>query len=571
MAIARRRFRVFSQAITTALWPLLLFAACGTEPVGLSDPKTGGPRSRSTPPPAPSLGPAVSLTIRSSDDLQLMPARVLFYPADPKQKLDFHSDGSKMSDVGAGVFGVPEGVMLPYGKGLVPVPPGSYKLRIIQGMEYESVWVDITVGNRRVVPVDVVLQHSVRLPEPGWLGSDQHIHSQVSSDSKIPTAQRVVSEVCSGISVLVPTEHVFHYDLAPEIRDLGLSKYAVSIPGSEYGFDLGHIGVFPVQYDPSGPLLGAPEWERWPWGGVDAVTYFPLIHQLPGQPLVVINHPRLPPDLGYFHNLRWQPGQPLPAEGLFDGLEVLNGYENTPQSILPVLRDWFYLLNRGQRVTGVGNSDTHRADWLRAGYPRTFLRLPTDEPSRVLPSDVRAAMVEMQAIATNGPLTHLRVDGHGMGETVRVKDGKVQVDLWADAAGWIDISRVLVYLNGAVAAEVPITYRAHPSLQTTIEVPIKAEGWILAVVVGNEPLPTDIIGAVNAGKARPIGFTNPVWLDLDGDGRVTPPGTIPPMPMLFGRTAQLAAQEAQAAPRILETPLHAPLDCEPEQWPQWLR
>lgn len=551
--------------------PLLALLGCGTDPVGGSDPSGGGPRPHSTPPTAPPLGPAVHLTIRSSDDLLPMPARVLFYPSDPKQKLDFRSDGSMMSNLAAGVYGVPEGVMLPYGKGLVPVPPGSYRLRVIQGMEYESVWVDVRVDKRQVVPVDVVLDHSVQLPEPGWLGSDQHIHSKISSDSRIPTIHRVVSEVCSGISVLVPTEHVFHYDLEPEIKELGLTKYAVSIPGSEYGFDLGHIGVFPVTYDPRGSLLGAPEWQRWPWGGIDAPTYFPLIHQLPGQPLVVINHPRLGPDLGYFHNLRWLPGQPLAAEGLFDGLEVINGYENTPFTITPVLRDWFYLLNRGRRVTGVGNSDTHRADWLRAGYPRTFLRLPTDQPDRVLPSDVRTAMLQMQAIATNGPLVHLKVDGHGMGETVAVVNGQVKVDLWADAAGWIDISRVIVYRNGEPVAEVPITYRAHPSLQTSIQVAVPSEGWIVAVVVGNEPLATDIIGAVNAGLALPIGFTNPVWLDLDGDGQARPPGNVPPMPEPFGHAVVNAVLADQELPRILETPLHAPLDCEPSEWPLWLR
>ena len=116
-----------------------------------------------------------------------------------------------------------------------------------------------------------------------------------------------------------------------------------------------------------------------------------------------------------------------------------------------------------------------------------------------------------------------------------------------------------------------ITYRAHPSLQTSIQVAVPADGWLVAVVVGNEPLATDIIGAVNAGQARPIGFTNPVWLDTDGDGQARPRGNVPPMPAPFGRAALAAVLAAQAAPRILETPLHAPLDCEPSEWPLWLR
>jgi hypothetical protein len=500
-----------------------------------------------------------------------MPVRVLVYPQDPRVKLDFHSDGNRMSSLSPGVYGVPEGVMLPYGSGLLPLSPGAYWMRFLQGMEYESVVMDVRVPRGQVVPVDVVLQHTVRFPEPGWVGSDQHIHSRISADSKVPTNHRVISEVCSGVAVLVPTEHVLHNDFSPEIEDLGLTKYAVSIPGSEYGFDLGHIGVFPVQFDPRAPLYGAPDWERWPWGGVDAVTFFPIIHQMPGQPLVIVNHPRLPPDLGYFYNLRWQPGQPLPSEGMFDGLEVLNGYENTPSRITTVLRDWFYLLNRSQRVTGVGNSDTHRIDWLRAGYPRTFLRLPTEEPDRILPEDVRTAMLSMLAVATNGPLLHLQVDGHSMGEVVPVAGGKVTVDVWADAPGWVDLSRVLLYQNGVQVAELPIRSRNHPALQTSVVLKVPAEGWIVAVAVGNEPLPSDIIGAVGDGKVQPFAFTNPVWLDLDGDQKIKPSSDAPPMPAPFGPAAMAAALAEEAAPRILEAPLHAPLDCEPSEWPRWLR
>ena len=554
------------------LLPLVAALSCGEEPVGQTNPD-GGITSTPTPLPGrtPPQGPALRLTVRSSDDLMPMPARVLFYPVDTKVKLDFHGSGDRMSEVSPGVFGVPEGVMLPYGKGLVPVPPGNYKLRFIQGMEYESVWVDVSVKKSQLVPVEVVLVHSVHLPEAGWLGSDQHIHTRISADSRLPVAHRVISEVCSGVSVMVPTEHVLHNDMQPEVIALGLNKLAVSIPGSEYGFDLGHIGVFPVKYDPTGALLGAPAWENWPWGSVDAPTYFPLIHQLPGNPIVVVNHPRLGSDLGYFNNLNWQPGQPLNSEGMFDGIEVISGYGNTPATVTPVLRDWFYLLNRGRRVTGVGNSDTHRADWLRGGYPRTYLRLPTEEPERVLPDDVKDAMLAMRAIATNGPLVHLRVDGHGMGDTVSVVGGKIKVDLWADAPGWIDMSRVIVYRNGVPVAEVPITYRAHPALQTSIMVDVPSDGWILAMVVGTETLPTDVIGAVNEGLARPIGFTNPVWLDADRDGIVTPSGEVPPMPEPFGKAMLAAVLAGQAEPRILETPLHAPLDCDPADWPLWLR
>src|SRR5262249_34663994 len=154
---------------------------------------------------------------------------------------------------------------------------------------------------------------------------------------------------------------------------------------------------------PRGKLFGAPDWEIWPWHHISPEHYFPEIHALPGQPLIVINHPRMPPDLGYFHNLRWTPGEPLPGIDLFDGLEVLNGYENSPRETTRLLRDWFYLLNQGKRLVGLGNSDTHRINWLRAGYPRSWLRLATADPARLLPTDLREGLLGMRAIASNGP------------------------------------------------------------------------------------------------------------------------------------------------------------------------
>lgn len=506
-------------------------------------------------------GPGLNLTVRSSDDLQPMPARVMISAVGGTRPVQPHNDGGTGRDISADVLGLTDGVMLVRGQGYMPLGVGTYDLTFMQGPEYEWQKQRVVIGKDAVVPVDVTLEHSVRAD--GWLAADMHIHTKVSFDSKILVRHRVISEVTAGISVLVPTEHSLHYDFEPVIRQLGYDQRAVSVPGSEYGFQAGHIGVYPVSYDPRGELLGAPLWQRWPWGDISPEVYFPLIHAFPESPVIVVNHPRLLPDLGYFTNIGWPKyvGQSLSTAGLFDAMEVMNGYDNAPSETTPLLRDWFFFLGEGRRITGLANSDTHRVDWLRAGYPRTWLKLPTDVPVRVIPEDIRDAVKGMRAVGSNGPFLRMTVDGRDIGETVVVKGGKVKVRVEADGPTWMDLARVQIYRSGQLVREVPVTERRHPALTYEMDLDVKADGWVVAMVVGDQGLPVEVIGAVKGGQAKPLAFTNPVWLDADGDGQVKPAALKDPAePQPFGPVPPPSDLRGHQAP------LHVPLDCDPDRF-----
>lgn len=524
---------------------------------------------------APQMQSALKLRVRSSDDLERMPARVIITAVPPTPPPPFPRDGAMARAFGPDALSIPDGVLLLTGEAELPLAAGTYELVFLQGPEYEQVTQQVTIADNAVTPLEVVLSHSVRTP--GWLAADMHIHTGRSFDSKLLPAHRVVAEVAAGVEVLVPTDHIYHHDLQPYIKALGYDARAVSVPGSEYGFKHGHLGVYPVEFDPTGALWGAPAWEVWEnWQNLTAELVFPMIHALPGQPMVVINHPRLLPDLGYFTNIGWPhtPDEPLASASLFDGLEILNGYESAPGEVTPLLRDWFYLLSQGFRITGLGNSDSHKIDWLTSGYPRTWLRLPTDDPARILPSDLREAILGMRAISSTGPWVNLRIDGREIGDTITPKPGSgtVAVEVEADAPSWIDLSHVLIYQNGVLVKDfaVPSLGRGHPALRVQHTLPISEDGWVVAMAVGDQPLPTRVIGAVRQGKTRPFATTNPIFIDNNGDGQVKPPplpAGMPPLP--FGAVSTLRQttlfDAAAAAP-----PLHAPLDCEPDAYREWL-
>lgn len=530
------------------------------------------PEDGGTVEPTPIKGPALKLRVRSSDDLQPLPARMIIYAVAPTKTPAFQSDGAVARLVTATVLGSTEGVYLITGEAVLPIPAGTYDLLFVQGPEYEQVRLRVTIEEGGVTPVDVILEHSVRTD--GWLAADMHIHTARSFDSRVAPAHRVISEVASGIELIVPTDHTFHNDLQKYVDSIGYEDRAISIPGSEYGFLSGHLGVYPVEFDPKSRLWGAPEWEDYSnWRNLPDKVVFPMIHGLPGQPVVVVNHPRLLPDLGYFTNIGWSgaDGRNLDTADMFDGVEILNGYDNAPGETTDLLRDWFAILNDGHRVTGLGNSDTHRMDWLRAGYPRSWLRLSTDEVKRVLPGDLREAIRSMRAVASNGPFVQMNVEGQEIGTTVKVPAAtrRVRIRVVADAAGWIDLTRLLIYRNGTQVKEIPITRRQHPALVEEFDLDVPYDGWVVAMALGDLPLPVDVIGQVKGGAARPLAVTNPIWLDYDSDGVVKPPKLPPPRPRPFGLVAQDVFNIEGRTPQRA-TDLHAPLDCEPDQYLDWL-
>jgi hypothetical protein len=127
-----------------------------------------------------------------------------------------------------------------------------------------------------------------------------------------------------------------------------------------------------------------------------------------------------------------QPGAAPPAEAMC-------------RSFRGALDDWFALLDRGVRRTGLGSSDTHGLTAYEAGSPRTIVFADARSPS----STVVAAVREGRVLATNGPIVRASIEGASPGDTVTVAAGaEVRLAVRVEKAPWYDIDRVEVYENG---------------------------------------------------------------------------------------------------------------------------
>jgi hypothetical protein len=494
-------------------------------------------------------------TVDDADTQSPVPSRVIFRPPPGSGFADsetvgiapdpLRSPGSFTGAVvGPGVLGSTEGVMLVDGIGAVPVPPGTYQLFITRGPEYEAVVTSVTVIDGDVKPVHAVLQRTV--DTTGWLAADMHIHLARSYDSKLQPERRVISMVSNGVEVLVATDHNVNTDLGPAAASLGYGPDRVgTLVGNEFNFKEGHAGAYPVPYDAMKPAGGAPPYQppvngicQDPIIGVNCLTAadaFPMMRgQVPNTTVVTVNHPFWAAgDLGYFTNIQWGAGTslPLPAAlgtaGLFDAIEVLNGYQTRDAVFNNLVADWFYLLGQGYRVTALGNSDTHKIAWVRAGWPRTWLRLPNDLPGDTTGELLADAIRNQRAIASTGPFVTLTVDQAQIGDLmIPTTPGQVTVGVTVDAPDWIHVDTLRLYVNGQLTDTLTIGRGQRPLFKGTFVKTVSADSWVVAFASGEDPLPPDVVGEyahANGFEMKPWALTNPVFIDADGDGQWHPP------------------------------------------------
>lgn len=395
------------------------------------------------------------------------------------------------------------------GEGALDVPLGRYEVMITRGPEWTLVKEAVTVA-AEPVHLAATLAHVV--DTAGWLSGDFHVHSEPSWDSSVPLPARVREFAAEGVELLVATDHNLVTDFAPVIAELGAGELLASIPGSELTTHAwGHFGAFPLPESArSWPVMRGTMIQEG-----NAETLIQSTRKGAPGVLVTANHPRLG-GLGYFNlgGFDRTRGR-LTHEGAtqdFDAIEVLNGYENQREADVDgIVADWLSLFEAGRRVTGVGNSDTHHLANNLAGYPRNYLALADDRPAAVRADAVTGAVRAGKVLFTTGPFVRLTVEGAGLGETAEVGP-KAKGHLVVDAAPWLEVTRVMLYVGPHVAQRWSVP---ESTAVRRFEVDFEVDGtkptYVLARVQGERALPP-LAGEAGHHDVRPLAITNPVFL-----------------------------------------------------------
>jgi hypothetical protein len=427
------------------------------------------------------------------------------------------------------------------GIGEVELAKGHYRVVITRGIEYELARSEFQVEENQGAVVRAVVKKKVSMK--GWRAADLHLHAAPSYDSEVSIEDRVVSLIAEGIRLGVATDHNTVTDYAKTITRLGVSDLLTAAPGVEVTTERpnwGHFNVWPLEAGRAPP----------PSAGIDPRKLFAEIRNENPSALIQVNHPWMKElQIGYFDIAEFDAATgKWSREGFsldFDAIEVINGFElNNRGRIEHNLENWFKILNLERRYPATAGSDSHRLRHI-VGYPRTYLRIPEDTAPTSLMSEAAAAVRAGRSQVTTGPLIELKVSGGEPGDLVRAVDATVDIEVSVFAASWVGVDSLEVVSNGqtvmmnAVSSPREKAQRAH----LYFRLPVTRDCWFVAVARGSDKL-DEVLPYIGA---TPIAFTNPVYVDADGDGwfGAPPTGT-------EGRHD--AAPAAEAAPEVGRTP-----------------
>jgi hypothetical protein len=418
--------------------------------------------------------------------------------------------GTRGDVTGAGRF-----VWTGTGKASRALPPGSYEILASAGPERAIARFSVDVRPNE----GTVLRGSLpRLLEtPGWISADLHLHQVASIDADVSFDNRVIAVAAEGVELAVATDHYVVTDLEPTVRALQrhghLHTPLATLPGSEIsttGHRFGHFNAFPLPLD-----------AELAYHDVTPQALFASARRASPTGVIQVNHPRWN-NIGYFRVIEMDPktGEvPASHHDLwaddFDAIEVFNGVDaESEAAVLAPFFDWMNLLSRGHRYTATGNSDSHNLYYLDPGLPRNMIRWGDGssdaEDVRAPVTDIIDALRAGRVVVTSGPLLDVSIGDAMPGDTFETTASRVDVHVRARAVPWVDVSRLRLFVDGR---HVPVVDQPIPHsddlqrLDRTFSLAVRDGGFVIALVTGSRPLPN-----VHVRNARPLAFSNPIWV-----------------------------------------------------------
>ncbi|HTL34033.1 MAG TPA: CehA/McbA family metallohydrolase [Kofleriaceae bacterium] len=403
------------------------------------------------------------------------------------------------------------------------VPPGTYKVDVSRGFEYEVVEQTVTVAANEHKTVTATLDHVV--DTTGIQCGDFHVHTWRSNDSGDTALDKVRQAVGDGVELPVRSDHEWVGDFKSEITQLGVDKWAAGFGSIELtSMELwGHMGVFPLTADLTQPNAGAPKWQTFPTAAkldekfetLAPPVVFDAVRARPEAPVVIINHPR--GKTNYFGYAGYDPATGTATsvsdwDTKFTLVEVFNN-SGWQQNRMGNVNDWFGLLKAGRNVFAVGSSDSHALSSSPVGYPRTCLSLGTDDPRQLTANQVRDALAAGHATISGGIYVTAKIGNVGPGDTVNGAGSPMVADVSVQAASWVDVSSIEVIVDGVTVDTIPVmpgdADPQNPVIRWSGQIPVQAQatgGFVVIAAYGNGEL-----APVHPGY-KPFGMTEPIFV-----------------------------------------------------------
>lgn len=416
------------------------------------------------------------------------------------------------------------------------VPAGKYSVTISHGPEFDAVFTEISVGPGDTVPLKAKLVRSVETP--GWVSGEFHSHSSPSGDNTSSQLGRVLNLVAEQIEFAPCTEHNRVSTYQPHIDRLGIAAEIATVSGIELTstpLPLCHQNAFPMKLTPriqdgGGPISG-PDLET----QIERLA----LHDNRSDKLIQVNHP----DIGWMFYDKDGDGKPDSGfERAFPFMDVIEVHpidraldlgpfsEYDGKQYHNTIFNWLQLLNQGFRIYGVVNTDAHY-NYHGSGWLRNWIQSSTDEPSKIDPKEMVLATEQGRLIMSNGPYLEVsacetgKADRCVAGQDLKAISGKVSLKVRVQCPNWLDVNRVFVLVNGRVHPVHNYSREKTPDLfrggvvkfERNLDLELKSDAHLI-VVAGNSAGSLAVVFGDYAAKSKPTAFTNPIFVDINGDG-----------------------------------------------------
>jgi hypothetical protein len=189
---------------------------------------------------------------------------------------------------------------------------------------------------------------------------------------------------------------------------------------------------------------------------------------------------------------------------------------------------WLQLLNRGERIPGVINTDAH-SNFHGSGPRRNFVRSDTDDPGELEPLELIRELKRGHVVMTSGPFLEVTMRSHEgtaiPGDDLVASGGELELSIRVQCPNWFDVDRVQVLLNGRLAPSLNFTRATtperfsdeNPRFDATLELHLERDTHVVVLTAGEESQLGIVMGRQNAG-ITPIAVSNPIFVDVDGGG-----------------------------------------------------
>lgn len=170
-------------------------------------------------------------------------------------------------------------------------------------------------------------------------------------------------------------------------------------------------------------------------------------------------------------------------------------------------------------MVGTATSDSHGQHFGEVVLePRTLVALEDDNMANFDEAKFIKAIKSGNVYGTTGPLLNIQLQSETqvarMGETL--KGAHANLSLRVDAAPWMNIDTLKVYVNGLLRFEMPI----QAGQENLLPLEFNQDAFVIVEVSGQR----SGLFAKIVPEIIPFAFSNPIYVDADQDGKWKAPG-----------------------------------------------